>query len=56
MIASLSFNDGSVSRRLSSRSIDYDAIAYRTGSVLTEDAGDPGGAGILMIPKLQDGR
>ncbi len=36
---------------LSSRTIDYDAIAYRTGVVLAEDAGDPGGAGDLNDPK-----
>jgi hypothetical protein len=32
---------------LQSRTIDYDALAYRTGVILTEDAGDPGGAGDL---------
>jgi hypothetical protein len=36
---------------LSSRSIDFDAIAYRTGAILAEDAGDPGGAGDLNDPK-----
>ncbi len=35
---------------LSSRTIDFDAIAYRTGAVLAEDAGDPGGAGDLNDP------
>jgi hypothetical protein len=35
---------------LQSRSIDYDAIAYRTGVVLAEDAGDPGGPGDLNDP------
>jgi hypothetical protein len=33
---------------LQSRTIDYDALAYRAGVILTEDAGDPGGAGDLM--------
>ena len=28
---------------LQSRTIDYDALAYRTGVILTEDAGDPAG-------------
>jgi hypothetical protein len=35
---------------LQSRTIDYDALAYRTGVILTEDAGDPGGAGDLNDP------
>jgi hypothetical protein len=33
---------------LQSRTIDYDALAYRTGVILTEDAGDPGGAGDVI--------
>jgi len=35
---------------LSSRTIDYDALAYRTGVILAEDAGDPGGPGDLKDP------
>ncbi len=35
---------------LQSRTIDYDALAYRTGVILTEDAGDPGGPGDLNDP------
>jgi hypothetical protein len=35
---------------LQSRTIDYDALAYRTSVILTEDAGDPGGAGDLNDP------
>jgi hypothetical protein len=35
---------------LQSRTIDYDALAYRTGVILAEDAGDPGGAGDINDP------
>lgn len=35
---------------LSSRTIDYDALAYRTGVILAEDSGDPGGPGDLNDP------
>jgi hypothetical protein len=35
---------------LQSRTIDYDALAYRTGVILAEDSGDPGGPGDVNDP------